>query len=105
MPIAPHPQYGHPYWAIWPISLQLCSVIVLLDVKANREGKEEGQMNHYMDFAPYVIRERNQQMQEEVRSLRLEERLRKERGSSGSRFAALAKRGVRPLLRKVHRAT
>ncbi len=61
-------------------------------------------MNHYMDFDPYVIRERNQQMQREVRSLRLEERLRENRGSSGSRLAALAKRGVRPLLREVHRA-
>jgi hypothetical protein len=61
-------------------------------------------MNHYMDFDPYVIRERNQQMQREVRSLRLEERLREERGSSGSRFAALVKRGVMPLLREVHRA-
>jgi hypothetical protein len=61
-------------------------------------------MNHYMDFDPYVIRERNQQMQREVRSLRLEERLREERGSSGSRFVALVKRGVRPLLREVHRA-
>ena len=40
MPIAPHPQYGHPYWAIWPISLQRCSVIVLLDGKANGERKE-----------------------------------------------------------------
>src|SRR5918998_6141544 len=40
MPIAPHPQYGHPYWAIWPISLQRCSVIVLLDIKANGERKE-----------------------------------------------------------------
>jgi hypothetical protein len=40
MPISPHPQYGHPYWAIWPISLQHCSVIVLLDIKANGERKE-----------------------------------------------------------------
>src|SRR5829696_8373971 len=40
MPIVPYPQYGHPYWAIWPISLQLCSVIVLLDIKANGERKE-----------------------------------------------------------------
>ena len=101
MPNLPHPQYGHTYWAIWPISFQLCSAIVLLDGTANGEGKEEAQMNHYMDFDPYVIRERNQQMQREVRSLRLEERLREERGSSGSRFAALAKRGVRPLLRAV----
>jgi hypothetical protein len=56
-------------------------------------------MNHYMDFDPYVIRERNEQMRGEVESLRLEERLREERGSSGSRFTALAKRGVMPLLR------
>jgi hypothetical protein len=39
-----------------------------------------------------------------VRSLRLEERLREERGSSGSRFVALARRAVRPLLREVQRA-
>jgi hypothetical protein len=67
------------------------------------EGKEEQGMNH-MDFDPHVVRERNEQMQREVRSLRLEERLREERGSSSSRFVALAKRGVRPLLREVHRA-
>jgi hypothetical protein len=40
MPIVPHPQYGHPYWAIWPISLQLCSAIILLDSKVNGERKE-----------------------------------------------------------------
>jgi hypothetical protein len=39
-----------------------------------------------------------------VHSLRLEERLREERGSSGSRLVALARRAVRPLLREVHRA-
>ena len=61
-------------------------------------------MNHYMDFDPYVIGERNQQVHREVRSLRLEERLREDRGSSGSQFVALAKRCVRPLLREVHRA-
>jgi hypothetical protein len=61
-------------------------------------------MNHYMDFDPYVIGERNQQVHTEVRSLRLEERLREERGSSGSRFVALAKRGVMPLLRAAHLA-
>jgi hypothetical protein len=61
-------------------------------------------MNHYMDLDPYVIRERNQQMQSEVHALRLEERLRDERGSSGSRLVALAKRGVMPLLRAAHLA-
>ena len=61
-------------------------------------------MNHYMDFDPYVIRERNQQMQREVRSLRLEKRLGEERGSSGSRLGALAKRGLMPLLRAAHLA-
>jgi hypothetical protein len=56
-------------------------------------------MNHYMDFDPYVIRERNQQVHREVNSLRLEKQLREERGSSRVRFVALAKRGVMPLLR------
>jgi hypothetical protein len=50
-------------------------------------------MNHSMDFDPIVIRERNQHLHREVRSLRLEERVREERGSSGSRFAALAQKG------------
>ena len=57
-----------------------------------------------MDFDPYLIRERNQQVQREVHALRLEEQLREEHGSSGMRFVALAKRGVRPLLRAVHLA-
>ena len=56
-------------------------------------------MNHYTDFDPYLIRDRNQQMHREVNSLRLEERLREARGSSGSRFVALARRSVMPLLR------
>ena len=65
--------------------------------------KKEKHMN-YMDFQPHLIRERNEQVQREITSLRLEERLRDERGSSGSRIAVLAKRGLRPLLREVHRA-
>jgi hypothetical protein len=59
-------------------------------------------VNHYMDFDPYVIRERNQQMQRDVDSRRLKERLREARGSSSaSRFVALAvmRRGVMPLVR------
>ncbi len=58
-------------------------------------------MNHCMDFDPYVIRERNQQMLREINSLRLEERLRDNGGSSGSRFSSLAHRGLMPLLRRV----
>ena len=61
-------------------------------------------MNHYTDFDPYVIRERNEQMLREVNSLRLQERLREGRGSSGSRLVALARRGVMPLLRAAHLA-
>src|SRR3712207_4805451 len=59
-------------------------------------------MNHYMDFDPYLIRERNHQMQRELDSLRLREQLREARGSSSaSRFVARAvmRRGVMPLLR------
>jgi hypothetical protein len=66
--------------------------------------KKEAQDMNYMDFEPHLIRERNEQVQREVDSLRLEERLREDSGSSGSRFVALAKRSVRPLLREVHRA-
>jgi hypothetical protein len=40
MPITSHRQYGHAYWAIWPISLELCSAIVLLDSKVNGERKD-----------------------------------------------------------------
>jgi hypothetical protein len=80
------------------------SVIVVFVTIGTIEGEEEEEMNHYMDFDPYVIRERNQQLHTEVRSIRLEEQLLEERGSSGSRFVALAKRGMRPLLRKVHHA-
>jgi hypothetical protein len=59
--------------------------------------KEEQGMN-YMDFDPYAIGERNEQVQREIHALRLEERLPEGRGSSGSQVAALARTGVRPLL-------
>ena len=70
--------------------------------KKAKEGlleKEEVEEMNYMDFQPDVIRERNEQMRREVNSLRLQERLREARGSSGSRFVALARTGVMPLLR------
>jgi hypothetical protein len=82
-----------------PIRLLWWRAIVLLDDGRATYYREETRMNHYMDFDPYFIRERNEQMLREVNSLRLEERLRKDRGSSGSRLSALAKRGVMPLLR------
>ena len=55
-------------------------------------------MNHYMDFDPHLIRERNEQMQREVNSLRLEKRLREARGPSGTRFVVLVRKEVMPLL-------
>ena len=57
-------------------------------------------MNH-MDFDPYLIRQRNEQKLREVHSLHLKERLREDRGPHGSRYVALAQRGVVPLLRRV----
>ena len=54
---------------------------------------------NYMDFQPHLIRERNEQMRGEFDSLRLQEQLRKDRGSSGSRFVVLCRMGVMPLLR------
>ena len=62
------------------------------------EEKEEEEMNHYMDFDPHLIRERNEQALREVNSLRLEERLREARGPSGTRLAVLVRKGVMPLL-------
>ena len=55
-------------------------------------------MNH-MCFNPYLAQERHRQMLREVDSLRLEKRLRDNRGSNGSNFFALARRSALPLLR------
>ena len=62
--------------------------------KKAKEGllEKEEEMN-YMDFDPRVIRERNEQMRSEIESLRLEERLRKERDPRGSWLGLLIKRG------------
>jgi hypothetical protein len=59
-------------------------------------------MYHYMQIDPSLIRERNERMRAEMSKLRLEKRLREEHGSSSSRFVALAKWGVMPLLREIH---
>ncbi len=85
-----------------PIRLSLLRAIVVC-VASSQQKKEEQGMN-YMDFNPYVIRERNQQVQRDVNSLRLEKRLQEDRGSSGRWFVALAKRGMSPLLRAAHLA-
>ena len=55
---------------------------------------------NYMDMGidPYLARERHRRMLGEVDSLRLRKRLRDERGSSGSRFFALARRSALLLL-------
>ena len=55
---------------------------------------------NYMNIDPYpIIKERNERTRREVQAQRLGERLREPRGSSGTRFVALARRGVMPLLR------
>jgi hypothetical protein len=46
-------------------------------------------MNHYMDFDPYFIRERDQQIRREMHSLRLGEQLRKNRKLLGWRLASI----------------
>jgi hypothetical protein len=46
-------------------------------------------MNHYMDFNPYLIRERHEQIHREVKALQLGKRLRKSRNPHGLRMAAL----------------
>lgn len=45
-------------------------------------------MYHYMQFDPYLIRERNEQIRTEVSKLRLEKRLREHHEGSGPRLVA-----------------
>ena len=49
-------------------------------------------MNHHMEFDPYLIRERNQQIFREVQALRLERRLRKNHKVRSSRLVAFTLR-------------
>jgi hypothetical protein len=58
-------------------------------------------MNHYVGFDPYIIGERNEELFRGVQTLRLEERLRKDRGASDSRLVALVRTVTLPLLRGV----
>ena len=50
-------------------------------------------MSHYMSFDPYLIRERNEQIRDEVNSMRLEKQLRKRRYLHGLQIAALGEWG------------
>jgi len=50
-------------------------------------------MNHYMDFDSYLIRERNEQIRDELNSLRLKKQLRKRHNLYGLRIAALGEWG------------
>ena len=60
-------------------------------------------MYHHMEFDPYLIGERNQQLFREVQALHLEKRLRKNCKVRGSRLAAVALRfkNTLHLLRRV----
>jgi hypothetical protein len=46
-------------------------------------------MNHYTDFDPYLIRERNEQIRREVKALQLGKQLRKRHNLHGLRMTAL----------------
>jgi hypothetical protein len=50
-------------------------------------------MSHYMSFDPYLIRERNEQIRDDVNSLRLKKQLRKRRNLYGLQIAALGEWG------------
>ena len=50
-------------------------------------------MGHYMDFDPYLIRERTEQIRDEVNLLRLKKQLRKRHNLHGLRIASLGERG------------
>jgi hypothetical protein len=64
-------------------------------------GKEAEEMYHYMQFDPYLIKERNEQMRAEASKLRLEKQLR----GGGTRYSRLVasifrlKSVLRPLRR------
>jgi len=53
---------------------------------------------NYMDFNPYMIRERNEGLRREVSILRLEKQLRENREPRSSRLIALARRFALPML-------
>jgi hypothetical protein len=55
---------------------------------------------NYMDFNPYLYQERHQQMLREDDSLRLNKRLRDDRGSGNSRFLGFVRRSALPLVRQ-----
>jgi len=63
-------------------------------------------MHHYTEFDPYLIRERNQQIFGQVKSLRLEKRLRKNHAARDSRLVAsiLRLKSTPEVLRKVRLA-
>ena len=54
---------------------------------------------NYMDFNPYMIRERNEGLRQEVSILRLEKRLWENRVPGSSRLIVLAHRFALPMLR------
>jgi hypothetical protein len=81
----------------------LRAIVVCVASSQQKKDKEEQGMS-YLVFASYVIGERNRQTRRDVDSLRLEKRLREDRGSGGSQFVALAKRGAMSLLRAAHLA-
>ncbi len=56
---------------------------------------------NYMDVDPYhQVRLRNEEMVRDVQALRLEERLQANSERRATRFVALARRGVVPLVHK-----
>jgi hypothetical protein len=59
-------------------------------------------MNYYADFDPYLIRERNEWLLREVRTLRLEKRLRKNRRGGALRLVSVASKSTLPVLRRAN---
>jgi hypothetical protein len=56
---------------------------------------------NYVDFNPYLIRERNEGLRHEVNTLRLQKRLRENCQPPSSRLVTFAQRCALPMLRKV----
>jgi hypothetical protein len=56
---------------------------------------------NYMDFNPYMIRERNEGLRREVSTVRLQKRLRENPQPPSSLLLTFVQRSALPMLRKV----
>jgi hypothetical protein len=77
------------------------AIVVHVASEPTKKGKEGENMNHFVEFDPYAIRDRNERIRQEVGTLRLEKQLHRHRQSRPGRgMVALVVRITLPLLRR-----